>query len=293
MAASVGMKSWMLRSLELGSARVRPLALMMPEVTVKVRFPPNGFPTASTHSPTRESSLSPNGAGVRLGASILSTARSVPGSVPTTLAGNSRRSSSRTVTWSEPSTTWSLVRMYPSFETMKPEPALSWKSGPCCGGRGKNCSKPGGTWNWGPSCWGRSVCPDLMNTTLGFTCSATEAKASLRSESAATLPAGAGLLVATAGELGCCADERWGRCRTPASSRPARNASPTLPDRARLNHPCDMSSSPRREPADGPGTWPGLTVQQMHGPARALHGRGNAAGSVTFENDGGAPGRPA
>src|SRR5689334_13603821 len=177
---------------------------------------------------------------------------------------------------------------------MKPEPALSWKSGPCCCGiRGKNCSKPGGTWNCGPSCWRRSVCPDLMNTTLGFTCSATEAKASLRSDSAATLPDGAGLVVATAGALGCCADERWGRCRTPASSRPARNASPTLPDRARLNHPCDMSSSPRREPADGPGTWPGLTVQQMHGPARALHGRGNAAGSVTFENDGGAPGRPA
>jgi hypothetical protein len=35
----------------------------------------------------------------------------VPGSVPTTLALNSRRSSRRTVTWSEPSTTWSLVRM--------------------------------------------------------------------------------------------------------------------------------------------------------------------------------------
>ena len=61
---------------------------------------------------------------------------------------------------------------------------------------------PGGTWNCGP-CWRRSVWPDLMNTTLGFTCSATEAKASLRSESAATLPAGAGLVVATAGALGC------------------------------------------------------------------------------------------
>ena len=104
-AASVWMKSWMLRSLVFGSASVRPFALMMPEVTVKVRFSPSGLPTASTHSPTRAASLSPSGAGVRLSASILRTARSVPGSVPTTLALNSRRSSSRTVTWSEPSTT--------------------------------------------------------------------------------------------------------------------------------------------------------------------------------------------
>ena len=51
-AASVWMKSWMLRSLVLGSASVRPFALMMPEVTVKVRFSPSGLPTASTHSPT-------------------------------------------------------------------------------------------------------------------------------------------------------------------------------------------------------------------------------------------------
>ena len=111
MAASVWMKSWMLRSLALGRARLRPLALMMPEVTVKVRFSPSGLPTARTHSPTRLSSLLPSGAGVRWSASILSTARSVPGSVPTTLALNSRRSSRRTVTWSELSTTWSLVRM--------------------------------------------------------------------------------------------------------------------------------------------------------------------------------------
>ena len=79
MAASVWMKSWMLRSLALGRARLRPLALMMPEVTVKVRFSPSGLPTARTHSPTRLASLLPSGAGVRWSASILSTARSVSG----------------------------------------------------------------------------------------------------------------------------------------------------------------------------------------------------------------------
>ena len=78
-AASVWMKSWMLRSLTLGRARLRPFALMMPEVTVKVRLSPSGLPTASTHSPTRAASLLPSGAGVRLSASILRTARSVFG----------------------------------------------------------------------------------------------------------------------------------------------------------------------------------------------------------------------
>ena len=58
--------------------------------------------------------------------------------------------------------------------------------------------------------WARSVLPDLMNTTLGLTCSATDAKASLRLASVAA-PAGAGALVVTAGALGCCAEEKLGR----------------------------------------------------------------------------------
>jgi hypothetical protein len=71
---------------------------MMPDVTVNVRFSPKGLPTASTHSPTRDASLLPKGAGTRSLASILSTARSVLGSVPMIFALNSRRSNSRTVT---------------------------------------------------------------------------------------------------------------------------------------------------------------------------------------------------
>src|SRR5262245_18940209 len=105
--------------------------------------------------------------------------------------------------------------MYPSLDTMNPDPALSWNSGPICGSRGKNCSNPGGTWNCG-CCVRCSVCPDLMNTTLGFTCSATDANALLRSERAAAPGSGAALLEDAAGALGCCASEKWGRRRTPA-----------------------------------------------------------------------------
>ena len=130
-AASVWMKSWMLLCERLGRSSDRPFALMIPCVTVKVRFSPSGLPTASTHSPTRESSLSPSGAGVNPVASIFSTATSVVGSVPTTRAGNSRRSSSRTVTCVELSTTWLFVSTYPSAETMKPDPdARPLRGGP-------------------------------------------------------------------------------------------------------------------------------------------------------------------
>ena len=60
----------------------RPLALTMPEVTVKVSPSPSGLPMASTHSPTRASSLLPSATGGSSVASILSTATSVLGSVP-------------------------------------------------------------------------------------------------------------------------------------------------------------------------------------------------------------------
>ncbi len=112
MAASVWMKSWMLPWPRPGSPlSARPLALTMPLVTVKVRPSPSGLPIASTHSPTRASSLLPSATGGSDLASILRTATSVLGSVPMTLALNSRRSSRRTVTCSAPSTTWLLVRM--------------------------------------------------------------------------------------------------------------------------------------------------------------------------------------
>ena len=50
----------MLALVRLRPLRVRPFALMMPEVTVKVRPSPSGLPTARTHSPTRSRSLSPS-----------------------------------------------------------------------------------------------------------------------------------------------------------------------------------------------------------------------------------------
>ena len=60
----------------------RPLALTMPMVTVWPR--PRGLPKASTTSPTRMASESPKGSTGRPLASILSTARSLAASRPTT-----------------------------------------------------------------------------------------------------------------------------------------------------------------------------------------------------------------
>ena len=79
----------------------------MPAVTEKSK--PNGEPIASTHSPTESASESPI---VTVGSpspSILSTAMSELGSVPTTSATNWRRSCRRTSTSSASATTWLLV----------------------------------------------------------------------------------------------------------------------------------------------------------------------------------------
>ena len=77
----------------------------MPAVTVKANASPSGLPIASAHSPTRVESELPKPAVGRPRASILITATSVLGSVPTTFAMNSRLSYSRTVTLSAPATT--------------------------------------------------------------------------------------------------------------------------------------------------------------------------------------------
>src|SRR6266699_2294443 len=94
----------------------RPLALTMPAVTVKANASPSGFPMASAHSPTRVESELPNWTVGRPRVSILMTATSVLGSVPTTLAVNSRLSYSFTVTLSAPATTWLFVRIKPPAE---------------------------------------------------------------------------------------------------------------------------------------------------------------------------------
>ena len=89
--------------------RLRPLALTTPTVTVWLSS--NGLPMAITHSPTSRASELPRGSTGRLLPSILMMATSDCGSVPTTLAVNSRWSARRTVIFSAPSTTWLLVRM--------------------------------------------------------------------------------------------------------------------------------------------------------------------------------------
>ncbi len=107
-------------------AMLRPFALTIPAVTVKLRVRPSpnpGFPTARTHCPISTSSLSPSGSvGSFCFASILITATSVVGSRPTSVAGNCRPSESSTRSFSARSTTWLFVRMYPSSETTKPDP---------------------------------------------------------------------------------------------------------------------------------------------------------------------------
>src|SRR5262249_13335295 len=100
-----------------------------------VELSPNGLPTANTRSPTCNLSYSAHFKAGRFFASILTTARSVFGSVPTTFALNSRRSLSVTVICVAPSTTWLLVTIYPFGSTMTPDPAL---------GSGRPCPRPGG-----------------------------------------------------------------------------------------------------------------------------------------------------
>ncbi|MNT39669.1 hypothetical protein D3C72_1759370 [compost metagenome] len=105
MAASVWMKfsNWLMPSW------LRPSAETMPLVTV---WPtPKGLPMASTWSPTSSSSELPSTITGSLSSSILSTARSVSGSVPITLPRAWRLSFRVTSISSAPSTTWLLVRM--------------------------------------------------------------------------------------------------------------------------------------------------------------------------------------
>ena len=87
---------WMKFSYVATPTRVRAVADTMPTVTV--RSSPNGLPMATTHWPTRRRSESPSdAAGSGVGASTLSTARSVLGSRPTRVAVNFRESDRRTV----------------------------------------------------------------------------------------------------------------------------------------------------------------------------------------------------
>ena len=92
----------------LGARISRATADTIPVVTVRVK--PNGLPIATTGSPTCAELESPSGTGralLILSGSTLSTARSVDGSRPLTVALTGSPSSSKlTVTSLGPSTTW-------------------------------------------------------------------------------------------------------------------------------------------------------------------------------------------
>src|SRR5215475_7309143 len=114
----------------------------MPAVTVLLS--PKGLPIATTQSPTLRPSESPSLAVGRLvPASIFSTARSVFGSRPITLALNSRPSFDVTVISFAFSTTWLLVRTTPSLRITKPEPEPCWVNPPPRGGLGKRNPRKG------------------------------------------------------------------------------------------------------------------------------------------------------
>ena len=93
---------------------------------------PKGLPIATTQSPTRIASESPNltkGSG-EVG-STFSRAISVFGSLPISVAASEVPSERFTVISSASSITWLLVTTKPSGETTKPEPSdWTWR-GPC------------------------------------------------------------------------------------------------------------------------------------------------------------------
>src|SRR6059058_389019 len=174
--ASVWMKS------SYGPApRNLPLALTMPAVAVCVS--PNGFPIATTQSPTLRASESPNGSvGSGRGALTWRTAISVLSSLPTTLASNSSSVAMRTRIFSAPLTTWLLVTMSPSGEMMKPEPRLRLTAGGSPKKRWrKSCIVSGS-----PSSEARATV--AMLTTAGSTRARTSANDGRRSAAAAGAP---------------------------------------------------------------------------------------------------------
>mmetsp|Transcript_46487 Transcript_46487/g.64595 ORF Transcript_46487/g.64595 Transcript_46487/m.64595 type:complete len:228 (-) Transcript_46487:96-779(-) len=164
----------------------RPRAETIPAVTVPPR--PNGLPIATTQSPTRSRSLSPNsteGSCLPAG-SILRTATSVFSSVPSSSALNSVSSCSRTVISSASAITWLLVTTMPAASMMKPEPSDCARRGRSGRGwlRSKNSSKkslngePGGNCGMSGLRLESTVCVVAMLTTAGESWAARSAKLS-------------------------------------------------------------------------------------------------------------------
>ena len=118
-AASVWMNDSILNSLLLSGMDL-PFALTMPAVTVERRL--YGLPIASTHSPRRSLSESPNGIVGSPWASTFIRATSVAGSAPISSALNVLLLVRVTSISVAPSITWLLVTIYPSSRMMTPEP---------------------------------------------------------------------------------------------------------------------------------------------------------------------------
>ena len=86
---------------------VRPRALTIPAVTVQVK--PRGLPIATTICPTRSPADCPSVACGNPSAARRSTAVSVGGSSPTSVASTTRPSVSEARSRAAPATTWLLV----------------------------------------------------------------------------------------------------------------------------------------------------------------------------------------
>ena len=102
----------------------------MPAVAVRSR--PNGWPMATTSSPTRTASESANVSGRSVptrDGSTRRTARSVEGSEPSTSASTvAPESPKRTLAWLDSPTTCAFVTIVPRLSITKPvpEPPLTW-----------------------------------------------------------------------------------------------------------------------------------------------------------------------
>ena len=243
-AASVWMKSWMLRSLVFGSASVRPFALMMPDVTVKVRFSPSGLPTASTHSPTRERvAVAERGGGQVVGVDL------EHGEVGAGIGADDLGLELPPVEQPHRHLVGAVhhVIVGEDVAVLADDEAGARRSpgSPgCCGIiRGKNCSNPGGTWNCGPVGLPlRLARLDEHHARLDVLGHRGERLAQARERRRAGRRRGRGRGGHRRGRVSrCWAEEKLGRWSRPANNRPARNASPAPPDRRRCNHPCDMS----------------------------------------------------
>jgi len=127
MAASV----WITESISkpFGASMWRPTAETMPSVAV--RSSPKGLPIATVGSPIRTVRESANCSGLTPSGiafwSMLTTARSSDGSVPTTFPSSDwPREPKRTITRLDAPTTWAFVTSLPSREIRKPVPEPSF-----------------------------------------------------------------------------------------------------------------------------------------------------------------------